>query len=91
MDLKVSLIEGGKKEFKHTRVYPSFLFFYSEHLSCSWRVRKIFHTQKGNLKLNGNVVYNFNFSDNLKCKIQEVQNGYCANWVEVEVCYILYD
>lgn len=90
MDLELRTIQGGKLEFYKTGVYRSELYFSSQELNSSWSIRWTHDNHNGNLKLNGNVVFNFSFTNRV-CKVQKVTNGSAGDWVQIEVIGIMCD
>lgn len=90
MDLKLTLIEGGREYFNLSGLYRSELYFTSKRLNCSWTIQKRYDTHIGNLKLNGEVIYNYRFYK-ITCQIQEVMNGRPNEWTDIEVNSLLCD
>ena len=82
---------GGMMETNQTGIYPNYLIFSAPGLFGRRKVRVKAEPQKGTLKLKGEIVCNYIFTDE-QCKIQEVMCGVAnPEWVEIPVSIILCD
>ena len=84
MDLEITHIQGGMREFERTGIYPEYLLFNLPGNRQSWRIR-IRHTpQEGVLKSKGKILYEYSFDGSL-CKFRKVEGvGSFSEWREPE-------
>ena len=84
MNLAITHIQGGMREFEKTGIYPEYLFFNLPGTSQSWRVKIKEKPQTGVLKSKGVVVYEYNFDGHF-CKFRKAyKDGNFSEWMEPE-------
>ena len=84
MQLEITHIQGGMREFERTGIYPEYLIFNLTGTNQSWRVKIKTKPQQGVLKSKGVVVYEYMF-DGYFCKFREAYNdGSFSKWKEPE-------
>jgi hypothetical protein len=71
MQIKLTIVQGGMIEFDRTGVYPEYLIFYSQEFKRSWRVKLRNKKQTGKLKLNGKIMFEYQYSD-MNCLIKKM-------------------
>ena len=84
MAFQITHIQGGMREFERTGIYPEYLLFNLPGTRESWKVRIKQKPQKGVLKSNGKVLYEYSF-DGTFCKYRKVKvDGSYTDWMEPE-------
>ena len=69
MNVTLTILQGGMREFERTGVYPEYLLFYLPEYKRSWRVKLRKKNQNGFLKLNGENHFEYAYK-NGRCKIK---------------------
>ena len=84
MNLEITHIQGGTREFERTGIYPNYLIFYLTGTRQKWKVNIKQNPQEGYLKSKGKVVFEYHFDDSV-CKYRKVQDdGSISDWMEPE-------
>jgi hypothetical protein len=82
INVTLTIIQGGMREFERTGVYPEYLLFYLPEYKRSWRVKLRKHTQNGYLKLNGETHFEYAYK-NGKCKLRNIGSNSWTNIPDV--------
>ena len=69
MNVSLTIVQGGKREFERTGIYPEYLLFYFPELKRTWRVKLRNETQRGFLKSKGFNQFEYVYK-NGNCKIK---------------------
>ncbi|MBA6316878.1 hypothetical protein [Cellulophaga baltica] len=72
MDIGITILKGGSREFEKTGVYPRYILFYSSELKRNWRFKLLGEEQSGVLKINKEPAFKYEFSENSGCRIQAI-------------------
>lgn len=84
MNLEVTHIQGGMREFERTGIYPEYLLFNLPGTRQNWRIRIKQTPQQGVLKSKGKVVFRYWF-DGSCCKYRIVkEDGSFSDWMQPE-------
>ena len=84
MELEVTHIQGGMREFERTGIYPEYLLFNLPGTRKNWRIRIKQTPQTGVLKSKGRVLYEYRF-DGSGCSFRNVKNdGSFSAWKKPE-------
>jgi hypothetical protein len=90
-DLTVKREQGGMSEFEKTGIYPDYVIFYSAKLKKRWKQKVIKENQKGQVKSNGTVFFNYEFSEN-GCRVQFIRkNTPNSDWIYLDVITMMFD
>ena len=90
-DLTVTREQGGMREFEKTGIYPDYVVFYSVKLKKRWRQKVTKENQKGHVKSNGTVIFNYELSDN-GCIVRFIrENSSNSKWIHFAVITIMFD
>ncbi|MBM3403170.1 MAG: hypothetical protein FJY21_12855 [Bacteroidetes bacterium] len=90
-DLIVTREQGGMREFSKTGVYPDYVVFYSGKLKKRWKQKVIKENQKGQVKSEGIVFFNYELSDN-GCRVLFVgENTPNSEWINLDLITIMFD
>jgi hypothetical protein len=90
-DLTVTREQGGMREFEKTGIYPNYIVFNSYKLKKSWRQKVTKENQKGYVRSNGNIIFNYELSDN-GCSVQFIrENIPNPKWIHFDVITMMVD
>ncbi len=85
MDLYITIIKGGMREFERTGIYPEYLLFTLPGTRQNWRIRIKDTPQEGVLKSKGISVFEYSF-DGKWCKFRKAKSdGSSTAWMEPEI------
>lgn len=82
-DIKLTIQSGGMIAFEKTGILPNFLIFHSRELGRTWRLKLKEDTQNGELKINGQVAFQYFFTPS-GCKMQTVTDRIVEDEWEIE-------
>lgn len=84
MNLEITHIQGGMREFERTGIYPEYLLFNLPSTRQNWMIKIKQTPQEGVLKSKGKVLYEYSFNGDV-CKFRQVKSdGSFLNWKEPE-------
>ena len=84
MELEITHVQGGMREFERTGVYPEYLLFNLPGTRQNWKVRIKQTPQNGFLKSKGKVVYEYRFKEH-SLKLRKVKSdGSFSEWMQPE-------
>lgn len=84
MNLEITFVQGGMREFERTGIYPEYLLFNFVGTKQHRRVKVKNKPQKGILKSKGIPVYEYSFDGHL-CKFRKVNtDASFSKWMEQE-------
>lgn len=90
-DLFVTHSMGGMIKFQQTGIYPNNLKIASTKYDLVWRIKVNDEIQKGVLKIKGEVVFNYEFSQE-GFKVQRVVSGVPdSEWFEINIMTLMID
>ena len=69
MNVTLTILQGGMREFERTGEYPEYLLFYLPDYKRSWRVKLHKKNQNGFLKLKGEKHFEYAYK-NGNCKMR---------------------
>ena len=75
MNVSLTIVQGGKREFARTGIYTEYLLFYLPEHKRTWRVKLRNETQCGFLKLKGINQFEYVYkNENFKIKSCAAKN-----------------
>ena len=88
MNLEITHIQGGMRQFERTGIYPEYLLFNLPGTRQNWMIRIKQTPQKGFLKSKGKILYEYDF-DGRRCRFRTVNaDGSSSKWREPEAMSI---
>ena len=85
MDLEITHVQGGMREFERTGIYPEYLLFNLPGTRLNWTIRIQTNPQEGVLKSKGKVLYEYRFAGDL-CKFRKAkEDGSFSEWEKPEI------
>ncbi len=72
MNVSLTIVQGGMREFERTGIYPEYLLFYFPKLKRTWRVKLRKEIQQGILKMNGRIQFEYMYKKG-SCKIKNYE------------------